>query len=153
MNSLIHIFFFPLCSISQKLSQGQFSYLIWESLLIGCILYGDGCQNISHGRCLALNWSLKPATDWATSVGQSLSLENQSDSQSTKPLSIAQWSTALHYGLTLQHHDFVRDSVEFKILNVIEFSCDDAEASDCRLLVRWKARKWGKRFRGNKGLI
>ena len=48
-------------------------------------------------------------------------------SQSTRPLSVAQWSTALPCGLAPVSHLSLLDSVEFKALKIIEISHDEAE--------------------------
>ena len=64
------------------------------------------------------------------SIIPSLSMKNQSYSQSTRPSFLANWSTPLPYWLVPQHHICLLDSVESKALNIIGNSHDEAEAQD-----------------------
>ena len=49
------------------------------------------------------SWPPKAVADWTSSIVTSLSWKF-SASESTRTLYVTQWSTALHYGLALQHH-------------------------------------------------
>lgn len=52
-------------------------------------------------------------------------MKNEELLDPTRPLSIAQWSVALPYGLLAQHHVGLQDSVEAKVPNIIDISHDE----------------------------
>ena len=82
------------------------------------------------GPTISQSWSPKPAADSLdVFCDPSLSLENQVDSQSARPLSIAQWSTALRCGLsrTSASHLPLLDTVESKATKIIGISHDDPQ--------------------------
>ena len=79
------------------------------------------------------NHKAKPATEWASSVDPSLSLENQSFSQSTMPSSVEYCSPLMGWCHSITS---VSDYVVSKALNIIGISNSKAKAQDLLLSHR-----------------